>query len=90
MNNSQRMFPSPSVGPISPDSVLNMLHRVLKRADFPKIRFHDLQQTLATSALQNGVGVKAVSGMLGHFSAGSTLDTYVHVSRRPNEQQRTQ
>lgn len=31
-------------------------------------------------ALQNGVDVKTVSGMLGHFSAGFTLDTYAHVT----------
>lgn len=31
-------------------------------------------------ALQNGVGIKTVSGMLGHFSAGFTLDTYAHVT----------
>jgi site-specific recombinase XerD len=30
--------------------------------------------------LQNGVDIKTVSGMLGHFSAGFTLDTYVHVT----------
>ena len=29
-------------------------------------------------ALQNGVDIKTVSGMLGHFSAGFTLSTYVH------------
>ena len=31
-------------------------------------------------ALQNGVDIKTVSGMLGHFSAGFTLDTYAHVT----------
>ena len=31
-------------------------------------------------ALQNGVDVKTVSGMLGHYSAGFTLDTYAHVT----------
>ena len=36
------VFPSPTGGPISPDSVLHMLHRVLKRAGLPKVRFHDL------------------------------------------------
>ena len=36
--------------------------------------------TTATLALQNGVDVKTVSGMLGHFSAGFTLDTYAHVT----------
>ncbi len=37
------VFPSPTGGPISPDSVLHMLHRVLKRAGLPKVRFHDLR-----------------------------------------------
>ena len=76
----QYVFPSPNGGPISPDSVLNMLHRVLDRAGLPKIRFHDLRHTFATLALQNGVDIKTVSGMLGHFSAGFTLDTYAHVT----------
>lgn len=46
----------------------------------PKVRFHDLRHTFATLALQNGVDIKTVSGMLGHFSAGFTLDTYAHVT----------
>ena len=58
----------------------HMLHRVLKRAGLPKVRFHDLRHTFATLALQNGVDIKTVSGMLGHFSAGFTLDTYAHVT----------
>ena len=74
------VFPSPTSGPISPDSVLHMLHRVLKRAGLPKVRFHDLRHTFATLAIQNGVDIKTVSGMLGHFSAGFTLDTYAHVT----------
>ena len=78
--NSQYVFPSPTGGLISPDSVLHMLHRVLKRAGLPKVRFHDLRHTFATLALQNGVDIKTVSGMLGHFSAGFTLDTYAHVT----------
>ena len=74
------VFPSPNGGPISPDSVGNMLHRVLKRAGLPKVRFHDLRHTFATLALQNGVDIKTVSSMLGHYSAGFTLDTYTHVT----------
>ena len=77
---SKYVFSSPSGGPISPDSVLNMLHRVLKRAGLDRVRFHDLRHTFATLALQNGVDIKTVSGMLGHFSAGFTLDTYAHVT----------
>lgn len=78
--NDQYVFPSPNGGPISPDSVNNMLKRVLERAGIPKVRSHDLHHTFATLALQNGVDIKTVSGMLGHFSAGFTLDTYAHVT----------
>ena len=40
---SEWVFPSPTGGPLSPDSVLHMLHRVLKRAGLPEVRFHDLR-----------------------------------------------
>jgi len=80
VGSSPWVFPSPTGGPLSPDCVNNMLHRVLKRAGLPSIRFHDLRHTFATMALQNGVDVKTVSSMLGHYSAGFTLDTYAHVT----------
>ena len=86
VGNSPWVFPSNNGGPISPDSVLHMLHRVLKRAGLPKVRFHDLRHTFATLALQNGVDVKTVSGMLGHFSAGFTLDTYAHITSAAQRQ----
>ena len=46
----------------------------------------DLRHTFATLALQNGVDVKTVSGMLGHFSAGFTLDTYAHATTASQRQ----
>ena len=74
------VFPGPTGGPISPDSVLHILHRVLRRAGLPRVRFPDLRHTFATLALQNGVDIKTISGMLGHFSAGFTLHTYAPVT----------
>ena len=65
---------------ISPDSVLHILHRVLRRAGLPRVRFHDLRHTFAPLALQNGVDIKTISGMLGHFSVGFTLHTYAPVT----------
>ena len=63
-----------------PSSIHQRLHRILDHAGCDRVRFHDLRHTFATLALQNGVDVKTVSGMLGHFSAGFTLDTYAHVT----------
>ncbi len=80
------VFPSPYGGPMSPDSVLHMLQRVLKRAGLERIRFHDLRHTFSVLALQNGVDVKTLSSMLGHYSAGFTLDTYAHVTSSMQKQ----
>ena len=38
--------------------------------------------TFATLALQNGVDIKTVSSMLGHYDAGFTLRTYTHATRQ--------
>lgn len=80
------VFPSPFGGPMSPDSVLHMLQRILKRAGLERIRFHDLRHTFSVLALQNGVDVKTLSAMLGHYSAGFTLDTYAHVTTSMQKQ----
>ncbi len=80
------VFPSPFGGPMSPDSVLHMLQRVLKRAGLERIRSHDLGHTFSVLALQNGVDVKTLSAMLGHYSAGFTLDTYAHVTTSMQKQ----
>ena len=54
---------------------------MLKKAGIDgNIRFHDLRHTYATLAIQNGVDVKTVPSILGHYSAGFTLDTYTHVT----------
>lgn len=45
----------------------------------------DLRHTFATMAISSGVDVKTLSSMLGHYSAGFTLDTYTHIT---NDMQR--
>ena len=80
------MFPSPKTGEMyHPDSVVNLHKKILKDAGLEHIRFHDLRHTFATLALQNGIDVKTVSSMLGHFDAGFTLRTYTHVTRQMQE-----
>ena len=52
---------------------------LLKRAELPEVRFHDLRHTCATILLMKNVNPKVVSEMLGHASIAITLDTYSHV-----------
>lgn len=52
---------------------------ILKRAELPRIRFHDLRHTCATLLLRRGVHPKVVSELLGHSTIQMTLDRYSHV-----------
>ena len=47
---------------------------------------HKLRHTAATLMLQNGVDVKTVSSMLGHYDAGFTLRTYTHATRQKQDE----
>ena len=81
------MFPSPVNGGMWYPDAINRLHqKILKSAGLEHIRLHDLRHTFATVALQNGVDIKTVSSMLGHFDAGFTLRTYTHVTTKMQEQ----
>ena len=60
--------------------------RVMRSLGLSELRFHDLRHTFATLALQNGVDVKTVSSMLGHYDAGFTLRTYTHATRQKQDE----
>ena len=81
------LFPSPRTGGYwSPDAVSRINRKLLKNAGIEEhVRFHDLRHTFATMAISSGVDVKTLSSMLGHYSAGFTLDTYTHIT---NDMQR--
>ena len=81
------LFPSPRAGGYwSPDAVSRINRKLLKNAGIEEhVRFHDLRHTFATMAISSGVDVKTLSSMLGHYSAGFTLDTYTHIT---NDMQR--
>ena len=69
-----------------PDSIAKLHEKILRDMGLEYIRFHDLRHTFATIALQNGVDVKTVSSMLGHYDAGFTLRTYTNATRQMQEQ----
>ena len=76
------IFPNPyrPEDPLLPNSAYQKLKKILKKANLPSIRFHDLRHTFATHALTSGVDAKTLSKILGHTNASFTLDTYTHVT----------
>ena len=81
------MFPSPVTdGMYYPDAINRLHEKILKGAGLKHIRLHDLRHTAASTMLQNGVDIKTVSGILGHYDAGFTLRTYTHTTDRQQEQ----
>jgi integrase len=52
---------------------------LLKRADLPDIRFHDLRHTCATLLFEKDEHPRVVQDLLGHATVSITLDTYSHV-----------
>ena len=66
--------------PMNPSTAYRKLKLILRNAELPDMRFHDLRHTFATHALTSGVDSKTLSGILGHTNASFTLDTYTHVT----------
>lgn len=85
---SQWIFPNPlrPEAPMTPSVPYRRLKELLKQADLPAIRFHDLRHTFATHALTGGVDAKTLAGILGHTNASFTLDTYTHVTKDMQKQ----
>lgn len=74
------IFPSSIGTPFNPSNLLNRSFKpLLKRAEVPQIRFHDLRHTFATLMFFNGEHPKIVQEILGHAQITLTLDTYSHV-----------
>ena len=76
------MFPSPvKEGEVrNPTAIHHRFKLILKRAGCKDISFHDLRHTFATMALENGMDVKTLSGIIGHISAETTLNIYSHIT----------
>lgn len=61
-------------------NILRQLFRdLLKNADLPHMRFHDLRHSAATILLGARVQLKVVSEPLRHASIATTADIYSHV-----------
>jgi integrase len=76
------VFTDDSGQPLHADHVANRFDRLVRAADVPTIRFHDLRHTHATLLLKAGVPVHVVAQRLGHSSPALTLSIYSHVLPR--------
>jgi len=65
--------------PLDERNVRRVFKAVLKTAELPAIRIHDLRHTTATLLLTRGVHPRVVMETLGHSQISLTLDTYSHV-----------
>ena len=66
--------------PPEPNLIYTMFQEILKEANLPHMRVHDLRHTAATLLLAQGVDIKLVSHQLRHSDVSVTQNIYQHVT----------
>lgn len=66
-------------GYYEPSNLHDAYKKLLKSAELPNIRFHDLRHSAATILLSMGIHPKIVQELLGHSNISMTMDIYSHV-----------
>lgn len=77
--NPEMVFVSDEGTYLDPSNLVKAFHLLIKLADVPSIRIHDLRHTAATLLIRQGVPAKLVADRLGHTDPGFTLRVYTHV-----------
>jgi len=67
---------------LHPRNVLRIPHRLLKEANLPRVRFHDLRHGAASLLIASGVELVEVSQLLGHADIRVTADLYAHLQKQ--------
>lgn len=75
---------SNDAAPAEPRLIRNYFNRLCKELKLPRIKFHGLRHTFATSLIASKCDIKTVSSILGHADVSTTLNLYVH----PNNEQK--
>lgn len=65
--------------PYSPDYVTAKFSKLLKKYNFPHIRFHDLRHTCASLLIASDYQLKDIQEWLGHSDIQTTANTYGHI-----------
>ena len=78
------VFVDPIGERIKPKSLSGRFAHILKKNDLPYIRFHDLRHTAATLLYGANTNIKDIQVFLGHSSAKTTMDIYIHLFNNSN------
>lgn len=72
------IFLTPAGANVWPPNVLPHLYRDLARLGLPRVTFHDLRHSAATTLFSLGVPLPVISDWLGHSTVRITADLYRH------------
>ncbi|MBE6872671.1 MAG: hypothetical protein E7493_01975 [Ruminococcus albus] len=64
---------------ISPNTVTQDFHEVIKKHDMKMLRFHDLRHSCASLLLANDIPMKAIQEWLGHATFNITANLHSHL-----------
>ena len=79
------VFPNDAGGVIDDSSMLRRhFHPAFKRANLPRIRFHDLRHTYASLLIEQGENIKYIQKQMGHSKPSVTMDIYAHLMDEEN------
>ncbi len=73
------VFTSANGTPLDGRNVTHSFQRILRNADLPRVRFHDLRHTCASLLLAQGANIRVIMEQLGHSQISLTMNTYSHV-----------
>ena len=65
-------------GHMDPDNLSHYFGDVLEGLSLPHVKYHALRHTFATRAVERGIDIATVSGLLGHADVTTTTHYYVH------------
>ena len=71
--------------PMSTNTPYEILQKLLKKYDLPKVSIHSLRHTNATIMIESGTDLKTTSARLGHSQVSTTMNIYVHQIKSSNE-----
>lgn len=74
------VFTTETGGPVDPRNLLRVVETAAANAGIEGVGVHTLRHSAAVHWLEDGVHIKAVADLLGHYSISVTGDIYGHTS----------